>query len=173
MNLNNLKVCITVWFLFLCQCHTQIILNWAGSLFQKENFYRVLPGCPYGTRSRWLLNGIHFKYNNLINLVTTYQKYFVIYYGKNWSILFSTENKEDKDFHSIEQEPLTRGYAIYNFGKNPFLFITISKDNLSDVCPGVEKKSCKEIVHFHYTTKMATWGDLKMNRVAQNFFFPI
>ena len=51
---------------------------------------------------------------------------------------------------------LTRGYAIYNFGKNPFLFITISKDNLSDVCPGVEKKSRKEIVHFHYTTKMAT-----------------
>ena len=122
-------------------------------------------------RSRWLLNGIHFKYNKLINLVTTYQKYFVIYYGKNWSILFSTENKEDKDFHSIEQERLTRGYAIYNFGKNPFLFITISKDNLSDVCPGVEKKSRKEIVHFHYTTKMATWGDLKIESFGTTIFF--
>ena len=57
--------------------------------------------------------------------------------------------------HALAQEPCPRGHEIYNFGRPFFVhhnYILVL--GLSDLCLGVEKKICKEIMHFHYKTYM-------------------
>ena len=55
----------------------------------------------------------------------------------------------------LYKNPCPRGYEIYNFGR-PFLGHYYYILGLSDLCLGVDKKIFKEIMHFHYTTYMAT-----------------
>ena len=53
--------------------------------------------------------------------------------------------------HTLAQELLAPGLTIL---LEPSLFINIL--SLSDLCPSVEKKIFKEVMHFHYMTYMAT-----------------
>ena len=55
------------------------------------------------------------------------------------------------------KNPCSGGHEIYNFGRSflghhYYMYLL----SLSDLCLGVEKKICKEIMHFHYRTYMAT-----------------
>ena len=54
----------------------------------------------------------------------------------------------------INMKVQTGGHEIYNFGR-PFLGHQYYIHSLSDLCLGVEKKICKEIMPFDYKTYMA------------------
>ena len=47
-----------------------------------------------------------------------------------------------------------KGHEIYNFSE-PFLGHHNYLLSLSVLCPGIEKKLSKEIIHFHYITNLA------------------
>ena len=53
------------------------------------------------------------------------------------------------------KNPCLGGHEIYNFGR-PFLGHHYYILSLSDLCLGVEKKICKEIMYFNFMTYMAT-----------------
>ena len=57
--------------------------------------------------------------------------------------------------HTLAQEPLPRGYDIYNFGR-PFLGYHYYILSLFDLCLRIEKKIFKETLHFHYLSYMTT-----------------
>ena len=57
--------------------------------------------------------------------------------------------------HALAQKPFPRAHEIYSFGR-PFLGLHYYILSLPDLCPGVEVKIIKEIMHFHYMTYLAT-----------------
>ena len=59
--------------------------------------------------------------------------------------------------HAPAQEHLPRGVMKFTILVDPSLVIIIYyMFGLSDLCMEVEKKICKEIMHFHYITYMTT-----------------
>ena len=56
--------------------------------------------------------------------------------------------------HPKHRNPSLGNHEIYNSGR-PFLGHHYYSLSLSELCPRVEKKIFKEIIHFHYMTYMA------------------
>ena len=56
--------------------------------------------------------------------------------------------------HALAQKNLPWTNEIYNFGHQPFFDHYKHIVSLSDPWIGIEKKMFKELMHFHYMTKM-------------------
>ena len=81
--------------------------------------------------ARWPFRCLHFYFFQIVVL--------------NLPDTSSAENKSKKKKSS------PRGHRIYNFSR-PFLGHQYCIFSLCDLCPGVEKKTVKECMHFHYMT---------------------